>query len=117
MGWLGAKATEGAVVVGLLYDKIPMGRRNRGLVGIAVTSVFIIAAYAWGLSYQVKFTRSTELVKMHWSSPGFGQPISILVLCECLSFGILLQTNQPKTTLETLFIKEQRKPAFSFVRC
>ncbi|OWZ72512.1 hypothetical protein AYX14_01977 [Cryptococcus neoformans] len=70
----------GAIVVGLLYDKVPMGRRNRGLVGIAVTSVFIIAAYGWGLSYQLKFTRSTELVKMHWNSPGFGQPIAILVL-------------------------------------
>ena len=71
------------MAIGIILDKIPVKRRRtRGLLGIAITSVFIIVAWAWGVHYQLRFTRETKLVRMHWSDKGFGEPMAILVLCE-----------------------------------
>ncbi|KAJ1019908.1 hypothetical protein NDA16_004189 [Ustilago loliicola] len=71
----------GAVILGFLLDKLPMSRRNRGLVGLAVTATFTIIAYSWGIKYQLPITRATKWErKINYSDAAFAEPISILVL-------------------------------------
>ena len=72
----------GALWIGFMLDKLPMKRRNRGLVGLATTTIFIIVGWSWGLKYQLGFTRHTKLKRLNFKDKGFGEPIAILVWCE-----------------------------------
>lgn len=71
----------GAIILGVLLDKLPMTRRNRGIVGWAVTMAFIIIAYSWGINYQRPITRETKWAhKINYADSAFAEPISVLVL-------------------------------------
>ncbi|PWZ03589.1 MFS general substrate transporter [Testicularia cyperi] len=71
----------GAIIIGFLVDKLPMKRRNRGIVGLAVTAVTIIISYSWGIKYQRPITRATVWPhKINYSDSAFAEPISILIL-------------------------------------
>ena len=71
----------GALFLGFLLDKLPMTRRNRGLVGLALTTVITIVAYSWGLKYQMPITRATEWAhKINYHDSAFAEPMAILVL-------------------------------------
>ncbi|GAC98514.1 hypothetical protein PHSY_006108 [Pseudozyma hubeiensis SY62] len=71
----------GALILGFLLDKLPMGRRNRGLVGLAVTASFTIIAYSWGVKYQIPITRATHWErKINYHDSTFAEPMSIFIL-------------------------------------
>ncbi len=71
----------GALLLGFLLDKLPMTRRNRGLCGLALTTVFTIIAYSWGIKYQSSITRATKWPhKINYHDNDFAEPISIFIL-------------------------------------
>ena len=71
----------GAMLLGFLLDKLPMNRRNRGFVGLALTAAFTIIAYSWGIKYQLPITRETKWAhKINYEDAAFAEPISIFIL-------------------------------------
>lgn len=71
----------GALILGFLLDKLPMQRRNRGLAGLALTVVFTIIAYSWGIKYQIPITRATQWErKISYNDAAFAEPMAIFIL-------------------------------------
>ncbi|SPO45863.1 related to UNC93-like protein 2 [Moesziomyces antarcticus] len=71
----------GALLLGVLLDKLPMSRRNRGIFGLSLTAIFTIIAYSWGIKYQLPITRATQWPKkINHHDSDFSEPISIFVL-------------------------------------
>lgn len=85
----------GALILGFLLDKLPMHRRNRGLVGLAVTAIFITVAYSWGIKYQIPITRATRWPrKINYNDSAFAEARGHLCAlrhrrCLLPGFGVL----------------------------
>jgi MFS family permease len=87
----GLGSLSGAIVLGLLTDKLPFGRRNRAL--CACLFVLIINCIIWGagLGFQVQFDRASIIAEEEllgavtpWDftqSGSAGGPISLLMFC------------------------------------
>ncbi|CUM65836.1 uncharacterized protein PRCAT00003485001 [Priceomyces carsonii] len=64
----------GSVGIGLLLDSTKLSRRKRGLIGLIVVCVFVIATWIGGAIFQRQFTRESKSPNVDWTSPHFGGP-------------------------------------------
>lgn len=64
----------GTFGLSLILDNQKFKRKPRGLVGLAITCVFVIATWAGGAVFQQQFTRSTTPPGVDWTDPQFGGP-------------------------------------------
>lgn len=68
----GAGAIIGALVVGFcILDAPHFKRRTRGWLGLAFVSVSIIAVWSCALTWQVRFTRASDIGKMSYHSSAY----------------------------------------------
>ncbi|ANB14733.1 membrane transporter (predicted) [Sugiyamaella lignohabitans] len=65
----------GTFFIGAVLDNHRMGRRKRGLLGLAIVSIFVLGTWAGGVAFQVTFTRKTDPPpNVDWTSSKFGGP-------------------------------------------
>jgi len=50
----GLGAILGAIFIGFLLDKLPFGRRKRGIIGVSTVFVLGIAIWGGGLAFQLE---------------------------------------------------------------
>lgn len=60
--------------LGLILDNGKLRRRTRGLIGLAITCVFVVATWIGGAVFQTQFTNDSPLPNVDFSSPKFGGP-------------------------------------------
>ncbi|KAF7723995.1 hypothetical protein EC973_001455 [Apophysomyces ossiformis] len=72
----------GSVGLGFLLDTQRMGRRARGLVGLVLIFVILMAVWAGGFVFQLSFDNDFEKHNetVHWTSPSFAGPFVLFLL-------------------------------------
>lgn len=64
----------GTFGLSFILDNQRFKRRSRGLVGLAITCVFVLATWIGGAIFQTRFTRNTVPPGVDWSDSEFGGP-------------------------------------------
>lgn len=77
----GLGAIVGAILIGVVLDRVPLSRRKRSMVGCLTVIVLNIVIWVGGLVFQVKFTRHSEHVVWDWSDGAAIGPIILLMSC------------------------------------
>lgn len=77
----GLGAIVGAILIGVVLDRVPLSRRKRSMVGCLTVVVLNIVIWVGGLVFQVKFTRSTDHAVWDWSDGAATGPIILLMSC------------------------------------
>ncbi|KAA8911966.1 hypothetical protein TRICI_003652 [Trichomonascus ciferrii] len=67
----------GTTFIGFVLDNRRIGRRKRGLIGLAIVSIFVLATWSGGAVFQTTFTRESTPPNVDWSDPGFGGPFTL----------------------------------------
>ncbi|AFR98414.1 hypothetical protein J008_06397 [Cryptococcus neoformans] len=75
----GLGAIVGAILIGVVLDRVPLSRRKRSMVGCLTVIVLNIVIWVGGLVFQVKFTRHSEHVVWDWSDGAAIGPIILLM--------------------------------------
>ncbi|CAM0137651.1 hypothetical protein VKS41_000849 [Umbelopsis sp. WA50703] len=68
-----------SICIGQLLDWSRFKRRDRGLMGLALTFLFCMGVWAGGFAFQLTFDRSFDK-PIHWTDPGFGGPFAVYIL-------------------------------------
>lgn len=69
----------GAILIGLIFDLLPYGRRNRAFVALGLVTTLIIATWSGGLAFQLKFTRKTPSPVWDYTTHAAVGPIILLM--------------------------------------
>lgn len=82
----GLGSIVGSIVIGLLTDILPMTRRHRAISSCAVVIILTCAVWAGGLGFQLKFTRSSEVIlgtsiPWDWTVGVAAGPIVLMLSC------------------------------------
>ncbi|CAO3624620.1 unnamed protein product [Cunninghamella echinulata] len=67
-----------SVLIGFLLDYTGMKRRTRGLVGLVVMYVFMMAVWVCGFIFQRTFSNDFAS-PIHWTDPNFGAPFVLFL--------------------------------------
>ena len=82
----GVGSIFGSILIGLVTDQLPFGRRARALSGLLVVLLMNILIWGAGVGFQVKFTRNSEAVlgadiAWDWTVGAATGPIILLMSC------------------------------------
>lgn len=77
----------GAILIGLVTDRLPFGRRARALSGLGAVLFVNILVWGAGLGFQVKFNRADKTVlgahiPWDWTDGAAPGPLILLMACE-----------------------------------
>ncbi|KAI8148923.1 major facilitator superfamily domain-containing protein [Fennellomyces sp. T-0311] len=74
-----AQQVVGALLIGLLLDYQGMSRRGRGLLGLVIIFILLMAVWAGGFVFQLTFDNKYA-DPIHWTSPRFGGPFVLYMM-------------------------------------
>lgn len=77
----GLGAIIGAILIGVILDRVPLSRKKRSMIGCLAVIVLNIIIWVGGLVFQLKFTRHTEHTVWDWSDGAATGPIILLMSC------------------------------------
>ncbi|KAJ9642215.1 hypothetical protein H2204_002584 [Knufia peltigerae] len=80
----GVGSITGAILIGLVTDQLPFHRRTRALCGLVVVLLMNILVWSGGLGFQVKFSRTDELIlgghrPLDWTVHAAAGPLILLM--------------------------------------
>ncbi|KGB79054.1 hypothetical protein I307_02859 [Cryptococcus deuterogattii 99/473] len=75
----GLGAIIGAILIGVVLDRVPLSRKKRSMIGCLTVIVLNIIIWVGGLVFQLKFTRHTEHTVWDWSDGAATGPIILLM--------------------------------------
>lgn len=76
LGNLGA--VIGAIIIGLVLDRMPGGRRQRAVIGWCWTLFFMCAVWGGGIAFQTKFKRDKDSIGWDYTDAESRSPLALM---------------------------------------